>query len=179
MSRKINAAGLNLIKSFEGLKLTAYLDIVGVPTIGYGTTSGVSKADVDSKRTITEAEAESLLMKDVAKFEAGVERLVTSQINENQFSALVCFAYNVGLGSLEKSTLLRLLNAGDISAAGDQFLRWNKAGGKEVTGLTRRRQAERSLFLQSPPAKQEMLPDGPSNEEIAKILSDIEDDLKV
>lgn len=177
MARKINKAALDLIKSFEGLKLTAYLDIVGVPTIGYGCTHGLTKADVDGKRTITEAEAEEMLMSELAKFEAGVENCVNVQINENQFGALVAFSYNVGTGALQKSTLLKMLNSGDISGAAEQFLRWNKAGGKEVAGLTRRRQAERSLFLQPVAAKQDLLPDGPTAEEIAKKLEDIEKDI--
>ena len=174
MARKINKAGLDLIKSFEGLKLTAYLDIVGVPTIGYGCTRNVTKDDVKNKRTITEQQATDMMMEELENFEAGVERYVTTAINDNQFSALVSFSYNVGLGSLQKSTLLKILNNGDISGAAEQFLKWNKAGGKEVSGLTRRRQAERSLFLQS----NDLLPNGPTEEEINKKLADIEQDLK-
>lgn len=86
-------------------------------------------------------------MKDLAKFEAGVEDLVKVAVSVNQFSALVSFAYNIGLNALSGSTLLKKLNAGDIIGAADQFLRWNKAGGKELKGLTDRRHAERDLFL--------------------------------
>jgi len=179
MARKINKAGLDLIKSFEGLKLTAYLDIVGVPTIGYGCTHGVTKEDVQNKRTITEQQATDMMMAELANFENGVDSCVTAQINENQFGALVAFSYNVGSSALQKSTLLKLLNSGDVSGAAEQFLRWNKAGGKEVAGLTRRRQAERSLFLQSVAVKNGgLLPDGPTEEEIAKKLEDIEKDLR-
>jgi len=179
MGRKIAKPGLDLIKSFEGLYLTAYLDIVGVPTIGYGCTEGVTKEDVKNKRTITEAEAEAMMMSELAKFERGVEACVKVPINQNQFDALVSFSYNLGLGSLQKSTLLKLLNAGDVSGAAEQFLRWNKAGGKEVRGLTRRREAERSLFLKSDTALgSSLLPSGPSEEEINKKLADIEKDLK-
>lgn len=179
MGRKIAKPGLDLIKSFEGLYLTAYLDIVGVPTIGYGCTEGVTKEDVKNKRTITEAEAEAMMMSELAKFERGVETYVKVPINQNQFDALVSFSYNLGLGSLQKSTLLKLLNAGDVSGAAEQFLRWNKAGGKEVRGLTRRREAERSLFLKSDTVSgSNLLPSGPSEEEINKKLADIEKDLK-
>lgn len=176
MGRKINKAGIDLIKSFEGLKLTAYLDIVGIPTIGYGSTENISKQDVLNKRTISEVEAENLLAKDIEKFESAVEKSVVIPINDNQFSALVCFSYNVGAGALQKSTLLKMLNNGDISSAAEQFLRWNKAGGKEVAGLTRRRQAERSLFLQSD-NKSSLLPDGPTDKEIEDKLKDIEKDI--
>lgn len=171
--RYTNQAGIDLIKSFEGFKATAYLDIVGVPTIGYGTTEGVTKDDVKNGRTITQAHGEELLKAHLAKVESGINQLVKIQINDNQFSALACFAYNLGLGALEKSTLLSLLNAGDVTGAADQFLRWDHAGGKQVPGLTRRRQAERSLFLQTV----SLLPDEPSDQEIQDKLKDIEKDV--
>lgn len=140
---RINQAGLSLIKEFEGLRLEAYQDIVGVWTIGYGHTG----PEVVKGKIITTAQAEELLAKDVEKFEVGVRKLVPPSCTTNQFSALVCFSYNVGLGALGKSTLLKKLVAGDITGAAEEFLKWNKAGGKEVAGLTRRRVAERSLFL--------------------------------
>lgn len=139
--KKVNQAGIDLIKFFEGFKSDAYLDIVGVPTIGYGFTRGVKLGD-----KITQAEAEVRLKEELKTFESGVGRLTAiCNLNDNQFSALVCFAYNVGLYNLEKSTLLKKLISGQRCE--DEFLRWNKAGGKEVKGLTRRRQAERELFL--------------------------------
>jgi GH24 family phage-related lysozyme (muramidase)/co-chaperonin GroES (HSP10) len=140
--RQINAKGLRLLKSFEGLRLQAYQDPVGIWTIGYGTTSGVRPGMV-----ITEAEAEALLRRDLNRFEAAVADLVKVPLNDDQFSALVSFTYNVGEGALASSTLLRLLNQRDYSGAADQLLRWNRAGGVELAGLTRRRRAERSLFL--------------------------------
>jgi GH24 family phage-related lysozyme (muramidase) len=140
--RQINADGLRLLKSFEGLRLEAYQDPVGVWTIGYGTTSGVRPGMV-----ITEAEAEALLRRDLARFENAVADLVNVPVNDDQFSALVSFTYNVGEGALASSTLLRLLNQRDYSGAADQLLRWNRAGGAELPGLTRRRRAERALFL--------------------------------
>ena len=131
-----------MLKSFEGLRLRAYQDSVGVWTIGYGTTSGVRPGQV-----ITEAQAEAFLKRDLDRFEAAVEDLVTVPLNDDQFSALVSFVYNVGEGALASSTLLRLLNRRDYQGAAEQFLRWNKAGGAELAGLTRRRRAERALFL--------------------------------
>jgi GH24 family phage-related lysozyme (muramidase) len=139
---KTNAKGLRLIKAFEGLRLNAYLDAVGVWTIGYGTTQGVQPG-----MRITEAQAEALLRKDLDRFEAAVNRLVKVPLNEDQFAALVAFTYNVGEGALETSTLLQLLNRRDIGGAADQFLRWDKGGGRTLAGLTRRRRAERALFL--------------------------------
>jgi lysozyme len=140
---RINEAGLKILKKFEGCKLKAYKDIVGVLTIGYGHTG----SDVTDGKTITKGEAEELLLKDLGRFEKGIEDLLKVAVSENQFSALVVFAYNIGLNALSGSTLLKKLNAGDIIGASDQFLRWNRAGGKEVEGLTNRRHAERDLFL--------------------------------
>ena len=131
-----------LIKEFEGCKLKAYKCPAGVWTIGYGHTDGVKEGD-----EITQQEADRLLADDVHSFSAGVQRLVTSDINRNQLGALTSFAFNVGLGNLRHSTLLRLVNKGDFVGAANQFSRWNKAGGKVLAGLTRRREAERQLFL--------------------------------
>ncbi|GAB4381785.1 MAG: hypothetical protein Kow00121_41080 [Elainellaceae cyanobacterium] len=141
--RQINSKGLRLLKSFEGLRLEAYLDPVGIWTIGYGTTSGVRPG-----MTITEAQAEAFLRRDLARFERAVQDLVNVPLTDDQFSALVSFTYNVGEGALANSTLLRLLNRRDYRGAADQLLRWNKGeGGVELYGLTRRRRAERALFL--------------------------------
>jgi len=134
--------GLSLIKSFEGLRLQAYQDSVGVWTIGYGTTRGV-KAGMK----ISKDQAERMLLHDVARFEPEVERLITAPLNQDQWDALISFTYNLGAANLESSTLRRLLNAGDYAAAAEQFTRWNKAGGQVLAGLTRRRAAERDLFL--------------------------------
>jgi lysozyme len=134
--------GLSLIKSFEGLRLQAYQDSVGVWTIGYGTTRGV-KAGMK----ISKDKAERMLLNDVARFEPEVERLITAPLNQDQWDALISFTYNLGAANLESSTLRRLLNAGDYAAAAEQFTRWNKAGGQVLAGLTRRRAAERDLFL--------------------------------
>jgi lysozyme len=141
-NHKMNEAGRNLLKEFEGLRLDAYLCPAGVWTIGYGSTFGVHPGD-----RITPAEAETLLIKDLDQFEKGVAKLVKVPLSTNQFSALVSFAYNLGLGALEESTLLRVLNKGDYQAAANELLRWDKANGVPLAGLTRRRKAERELFL--------------------------------
>ncbi|MBH3360774.1 lysozyme [Pseudomonas guariconensis] len=136
--------GLSIIKSFEGLRLQAYKDAVGVWTIGYGTTRGVNAG-----MKISKEQAERMLLNDVQRFEPEIERLVGVPLSQNQWDALVSFTYNLGAANLESSTLLRKLNAGDYAGAADQFQRWNKAGGKVLAGLTRRREAERALFLEA------------------------------
>ena len=141
---KISEKGVTLIKQFEGLALRAYLCPAGVLTIGYGHTG----KDVFAGQTITEADASELLRKDVARFEAAVNRYVASEINQNQFDALVSFTYNVGEGALQKSSLLRLVNNNPSDPAIQQaFLMWTKAGGKILPGLERRRKAEADLYF--------------------------------
>ncbi len=146
-SRHINQTGLKLLTTFEGRKLTAYDDGAGVWTIGYGHTKGVRKG-----MTITQAQAEQLLREDLEKFESFVEDVVKVAINDNQFSALTCFCFNVGPGAngFGGSTLLKLLNQGDFQGAANEFRRWNKVNGKPWLGLTRRRLAEQALFLGQP-----------------------------
>ena len=139
--------GINLIKQFEGCRLTAYQDSVGVWTIGYGWTQPVDGKPVGKGMTITQQKANQLLTEGVAQFEKGVNSLVTVSLNQNQFDALVDFAYNLGVNALKGSTLLRKINTGDYAGAANEFTKWNKAGGKELAGLTRRREAEKSLFL--------------------------------
>lgn len=140
--RRINEAGLALIKEFEGLRLTSYRCPAGVWTVGYGSTG----PHVVPGMTITEEEAETLLTDDLRRFEEGVEQLVEVPLNDNQFAALVSFAFNLGLGALSGSTLLRLLNEGDYASVPAQLARWNKAGGKVLAGLSRRREAEGELW---------------------------------
>lgn len=140
--RPINETGLNLIRDFEGRRLNAYQDAVGVWTIGYGHTRTAYPG-----QRITEAGATALLREDVATFERAVSQAVRVPLTDNQYAALVSFAFNVGSGALNSSTLLRRLNAGDYYGAANELLRWNRAGGRELYGLTRRREAERSLFL--------------------------------
>ncbi len=145
---KISEKGLNLIKEFEGLRLKPYKDAVGIPTIGYGNTYYEDGRKVSlSDPAITEARATDLLKMVVKRYEDAINRYVQVPITQNQFDALVSFAYNVGNENVRKSTLMKLLNRKQYTEAADQLLRWNKAGGKTLKGLTRRRQAERTLFL--------------------------------
>ncbi|HBB8369422.1 TPA: lysozyme [Escherichia coli] len=139
--------GIALIKEFEGCKLTAYQDSVGVWTIGYGWTQPVDGKPIRAGMTIKQETAERLLKTGMVSYESDVSRLVKVGLTQGQFDALVSFTYNLGARSLSTSTLLRQLNAGDYAGAADEFLRWNKAGGKVLNGLTRRREAERALFL--------------------------------
>jgi len=142
---KTSPKGIALIKSAEGLRLKAYPDpgTGGEPwTIGYGSTSGVTRNMV-----ITESQAEQMLAEDLVRFERIVERQVQVPLNQGQFDALVSFTYNVGEGNFTESTLLRKLNAGDTAGAAEQFSRWVHADGKVLPGLVTRRAAERALFL--------------------------------
>lgn len=134
--------GIDLIKKFEGCRLEAYKCPAGIWTIGYGHTKGVQNG-----QKITQAQAEEFLIEDLKVYEKAVESCVKVPLSQNQFDALVSFCYNCGSGALKTSTLLRLLNEGKYSEAGEQFLRWNKAGGRVLAGLTRRREEEREMFL--------------------------------
>ena len=144
MTRQVNKAGLDLIKSFEGLRLEAYPDpgTGGDPwTVGYGSTKGVKKG-----MKITVQEAEQRLIMDLQDACKAVERYVTIPLNDNQFAALVSFTFNVGVGNLAVSTLLKRLNEGEYGSVPMQLMRWNRAAGKILNGLTRRRTAEGDLF---------------------------------
>jgi len=150
MKRRVNQAGIDLIKQYEGLRLVCYLCSAGVPTIGYGSTRGLTKADVGVFK-ITEAQAEERLEADVEKAADAVERLITAQINDNQFAALVSFTFNLGSGALAKITLRMKINDGHIESAPVEFARWNRARGKVSRGLVRRRAAEAELFQRRTP----------------------------
>jgi len=140
--REIGAAGLALIKQFEGLRLTAYLCPARVWTIGYGSTG----PHVKSGMTISEADAEKLLRDDLDRFEASVAKSAPNA-TQNQFDAMVSLAFNIGTAGFERSSVLKRLLEGNLRGAADAFLMWNKAGGQVLAGLTRRREAERKLFL--------------------------------
>lgn len=145
---KTSDNGINLIKQFEGLKLKAYKCPAGIMTIGYGSTRWLNGTPIKENDVIDEATAEALLQNDLKRFEDVINKLVKARINQNQFDALVCFTYNIGDYALKKSTLLQQLNDNvDKKLVAEQFLRWNKANGEALNGLTRRRQAERDLFL--------------------------------
>lgn len=139
---RISDKGIELIKRFEGLRLEAYLDSVDVPTIGYGHTRGIKLG-----QTITQEQADAFLEEDIHEFELAIQRLVHVNLTQNQFDALVSFTFNLGIGSLKQSTLLKKLNAGDITGAANEFNRWVYAGGKKLTGLVKRRSAERLMFI--------------------------------
>ena len=140
--------GLALIKSFEGFSARPYLCPAGVPTIGYGATYYPDGRRVTMQdKPVTEADATAMLRSMLASYEAGVSRYVLVPVTQGQFDALVSFAYNLGLAALKSSTLLRLVNARNYAGAAAQFPRWNRAGGKVLPGLTRRREAERVMFV--------------------------------
>jgi len=138
---KTGSKGIDLIKHFEGCELEAYKCPAGVWTIGYGHIKGVKEG-----MTITEVQAEEMLKSELNEYEGYINNLVTAELNQNQFDAMVSWVYNLGGGNLKASTLLKVLNAGDYNGVPAQMMRWNKAGGKVLEGLTRRRQAEADLF---------------------------------
>jgi lysozyme len=140
LAQSISQAGLDLIKHFEGLRLKAYQDSVGVWTIGVGHTKDVRRGDI-----ITEAQADAFLKEDVSDAEAAVRKYcpVTTQ---GQFDALVSFTFNLGAGSLKDSTLRRKHNEGDYDGAANEFKRWVNAGRVKLNGLVRRRAAEAELY---------------------------------
>lgn len=135
-----------LIARFEGESFTAYKDAVGKWTIGIGHLILPNETHL-LKRPITRDESHQLFVKDSAHAMAAVKRMVKAPINANMLAALTSFAFNVGVGNLAISTLLKKLNAKDYSGAANEFLKWNKAGGKVLAGLDLRRKAERELFL--------------------------------
>ena len=147
MSKSISKTGLDLISSFEGIRLNAYDDGVGVWTIGIGTTIYPNGVKVKKGDKCTLEQAHEYLAHDMIEFEKTVNDSVKVPLSQNQFDALVSLAYNIGSTAFKNSTLLKKLNAKDYTGATDQFLRWNKAGGKVMKGLSRRREAERALFL--------------------------------
>ena len=140
---KMGKKGIDLIKHFEGFRSTVYRCAAGVPTLGFGSTHGIT---MDSPPN-TEEDGLELLMLDIAKFERAVERLITAPLNQNQFDALVSFSFNLGSGSLQNSTLRRRVNRSEYERAAEEFPRWVFAGGRKLKGLVRRRYAERELFL--------------------------------
>jgi GH24 family phage-related lysozyme (muramidase) len=157
---KISKNCINLVKSFEGYhkKLpngdcTTYVCPAGVLTLGYGSTTGFKEGDVWTPQQAVEA-----LKRELAKFEDAVNGLVTVDITQNQFDALVSFAYNVGSGALTKSSLLKKLNKGNYVGASAEFHKWNKGGGKVLPGLVRRRAQEAELFLTPDASSEPVMP---------------------
>jgi lysozyme len=142
---KTTINGLELIKRFEGFAATPYLCPAGYPTVGYG---HVVLAGEDFSGGVSQAQATDLLRADVRVSERAVQRLVSVPLEEYQFDALVSFTYNLGGGALQRSGLRRKLLRQEYIAAADEFPRWVYAGGRRLSGLIRRREAERALFLQ-------------------------------
>lgn len=140
---KTSSKGINLICEFEGFRTKAYLDPVGIPTIGYGFTEGVALGD-----TMTQYAAQQRMGRELVKYERGVSVACKVPPNQNQFDALVCFAWNVGVAGMSSSSVIKAYNRGDMPSAARAFALWNKAGGKVFAGLTRRRAAEAALFLE-------------------------------
>lgn len=134
---------LTLTKSSENCKLAAYLDPVGIPTIGWGHTG----PEVHLGLVWTQAQADAQLLADMAKVEANVRSVVTMPLTQDQFAALCDFTFNVGCAAFDSSTLLKCLNRYDLEGALDEFAKWNKAGGVVLNGLIKRRDGERALFL--------------------------------
>jgi lysozyme len=138
---QMNAAGIALVKSFEACKLTAYRDGGGIWTIGRGHTKGAKQG-----MTCTQAQADQWFDEDIQETVRVLQGVVPPTINENQFSACVSLAYNIGVGHFSNSTLLKKLRGGDLAGASEQFLVWDKINGVPSDGLLKRRQAEQKLF---------------------------------
>ena len=138
---KISQEGLSLIKKFEGCELEAYRCAANVLTIGYGSIKGVKEGD-----TITQEEADSLLLHEMDEYEGYINDMVNADLKQNQFDAMVSWVFNLGPSNLQASTLLKVLNSKDYEGVPSQIKRWNKAGGQVKQGLIRRREAEALLF---------------------------------
>lgn len=160
---KTSKTGIDLIKKFEGCKLKAYKCPSGVWTIGYGHTRGVEKG-----QKISQKQAEIFLKEDIAKFENAVNIHVFVPLTQNQFDALVSFTYNVGITAFYTSTLRKKLNKKDYAGAGKEFLRWDKSNGKVLSGLKRRREAEKALFDKIPAQKVYVVKSGDNLTKIAR-----------
>jgi len=145
---RLNKAGIDLMHDFEGCRLEAYLCPASVPTIGYGSTYYEDGRPVKIGDAITQERADQLFEAIAEDFAKRVRSLLKVGLNENQFSALVSFTYNVGVANLKKSTLLKKVNINPSDPTiTDEFLKWNKAGGKVLAGLTRRREEEAKLYF--------------------------------
>lgn len=141
----MNDRGLKLLKHYESCRLTAYQDGGGVWTIGWGHTKGVKKGDVCSQE-----QADKWLVEEVGYFEYNLSKVIRISLNEDEFAAVTCLTYNIGINAFLKSTLLKKLNVGDRVGAAGEFIKWDKDNGKVVMGLLYRRMDERDLFLSVP-----------------------------
>ena len=146
---RINELGIEIIKEFEGFSSEVYLDPIGIPTIGYGSTWDAKGDRVTVEHpAITKTEATKLLKREARHVEKAIRRLIKAELTENMFSSLCSWAYNVGTGNLQRSTLRMKLNRGNYEDAADEFPKWRRGGGRILKGLVLRRAAERELFLQ-------------------------------
>ena len=164
---KIGTKGLEMIKSYEGLRLKGYLPTPhDVPTIGYGHTKTARLGMV-----ITEKEAEHLLKKDLVWVQNTIAANVKVPLTQNQYDALCSFIYNLGATNFRRSTLLAKLNKQNYKGAADELLRWDKQGNKVLRGLTRRRKAERGLFLYETAPTTPSNPQGPLGRLLAALMA--------
>lgn len=147
MTRKINQTGLDHIKQWEGLQLTAYLDAAGIWTIGYGHTASAGEPEPAEGMTITEIEAEALLRRDIEQYEEAVSAAVNVELTDNQFASLVSLTYNIGIDAFLRSTLLRKLNDGYLESVPIELMKWVYANGCHLRGLANRRAAEAGLWV--------------------------------
>ena len=162
---KTSERGLALIQEFEGLRLKAYTCPAGILTIGYGHTSAAGAPTVTPGMTIDKGVAHEILRSDLERFERGVNGLVKVELTKNQFDVLVSFAYNCGLGSLKKSTLLKRVNAKRFDDVPAELMKWTRGGGKVLPGLVRRRRAEAEMWRSMDSAAQDearVTPDAPT-----------------
>ncbi len=142
---RVNSRCLDLIKRWEGFRADPYMD-AKLLAIGYGHTFAIGTPEVKPGMKVTETEATLILLADLERMRVKMDPLIKVTLNDNQYGALLSFCYNLGVGNLAKSTLLKKINAGDFEGASKQFLVWNRSGGKVLPGLTRRREAESALF---------------------------------
>ena len=149
---KMSKEGIDaLLKKFEGCKLTAYFCPAGICTIGYGHTSAAGEPEVHKGMTITQQQADDILRRDLVKYETAVYGMVKQPLTQHQFDVLVDFAYNAGVGALQKSTLLKKVNAAQFDDVPAELMKWTKGGGKVLPGLVKRRQAESSWWISGEP----------------------------
>lgn len=160
---KMTEEGLALIRHFEGFRGTAYRDAVGVWTIGYGHTSMAGPPQVKPGQVMSRESAAHILVQDVEMFAKGVADAVLVLLSDAQFSALVSFAYNVGLGAFRKSSVLKAVNAGDVAAVSRRLNLWVKAGGRTLPGLVKRRAAEGGMFAEGAADAAEPIPAKPAS----------------
>ncbi len=147
---RLDTNGYKLIQGFEGLKLSAYKDSAGIPTIGYGNITYIDGTKVKMGDSISQEKADQTFRYYADKFANQVDAVVIATLNQNQFNALVSMAYNIGIGAFSKSTLLKKVNANSCDKTiRDEFMKWVNSGGKKIQGLVNRRQKEADLFFKN------------------------------